>query len=58
LANGSEWRPQWKLHRVESGDQLTPDIAINATGSLVATWADDMDGNGAMQILSAGFDSP
>jgi hypothetical protein len=57
-ADGSEWRKQWRIHRLESGDQNTPDIALNASGTLVTTWADDMDGNKSMQILSSGVDSP
>ncbi len=58
FADGTEWLPQWTVHRVDSGDQISPDLALNATGTLVATWADDMDGNGSFQILASGFDSP
>jgi hypothetical protein len=58
LADGGAWRAEWQVNRVADGQQRAPHLAVNGTGTLVATWEDDMDGNGSYQVLARGVDLP
>jgi hypothetical protein len=56
--DGSAWLGETKANRLGTGHQRAPHVGFDDTGHLVVAWADDMDGNGANQILARGFDAP
>jgi len=55
-AAGAPWIAQQTINAVADGQQLVPGVGIDEVGTLVVLWEDDMDGNGATQILAAGVD--
>ncbi|NMC69717.1 MAG: hypothetical protein GYA57_06565 [Myxococcales bacterium] len=56
-AAGSERRAEWTANRFADGQQRAPDAFLERSGGpLVVVWEDDMDGNGAYQILAGGLD--
>jgi hypothetical protein len=57
-ADGTELSAEANLNTVASGQQRNPHLGLNATGTMVAIWEDDMDGNNAYQLVARGFDSP
>lgn len=56
--SGAAWLAERVVNLVTDGQQLAPGAALNAAGTLVTVWADDMDGNGSYQILARGMDGP
>jgi hypothetical protein len=50
-ASGAEWRARWTVKRLDAGTQLAPGVAV-AGGKAVFAWQDDLDGNGAYQVLA------
>lgn len=54
---GVEWKAQWTVNRLDAGTQLAPGVAL-AGGKAVFVWQDDLDGNGAFQVLARGVDLP
>ncbi len=57
-AAGAVHRAEWTANRFASGQQRAPAVFLEGTGPLVIAWEDDMDGNGAYQILAGGIDLP
>jgi hypothetical protein len=45
------------VNSVSAGQQLRPDVAMDAAGNFVIVWEDDQDGNGRYEILARGFDA-
>src|SRR5690606_16070400 len=39
----------------EAGTMNSPDVAMDASGNFVVTWADDTDGNGSFQVRARGY---
>lgn len=54
-ANGTERFAQMTVNSVADGQQLKPDIAMNAAGDFVVIWEDDQDKKGISNILGRGF---
>lgn len=54
-ANGTNALAEWTVNREPTGQQLDPGAALNASGTLVIAWEDDMDGNGVFQVLARGY---
>jgi hypothetical protein len=57
-ADGTEWKAEWMVNRVDAGQATAPHASMNAAGTIVVVWEDDRDGNGAYQIIARGVDSP
>ena len=43
------------VNSTTEGQQLAPDVAVDASGNFVVVWADDADDNGYFQIKARGF---
>ncbi|MFH1811136.1 MAG: metallophosphoesterase [Pseudomonadota bacterium] len=57
LADGSQWKPRWTVNHQSAGQQRAPHLALTGDAVVVA-WEDDLDGNGAYQLLATGVDLP
>ncbi len=55
-AVGAQAFGEMTVNNESAGQQLRPDVAVDAAGVFVVTWQDDMDKNGAWQILARGLD--
>jgi hypothetical protein len=54
-ANGTERFHDRAVNTVSTGQQMHPDVGMDATGNFVVVWEDDRDGNNYYQIMGRGY---
>ncbi len=55
-AQGAASLSERTVNRIADGQQRAPAVALDDAGALVIAWEDDMDGNGAYQLLARGLE--
>lgn len=56
LASAAKSYRDRTVNTVGTGEQRAPSVATDAQGNSIIVWQDDMNGNGAYNILARGFD--